>query len=60
MRVNALDRLLLEVEKHDHHTVLGGGKPFKIKLIPCIFVDSVGGLVAFVRLSGTAKFTVKV
>ena len=41
MRVNALDRFLLEVEKHDHHEGLGRGNPFKIKLIPCIFVDSV-------------------
>lgn len=41
MRVNSLDIFLLEVEKHDHQTVLDRGKPFKIKLIPCIFVDSV-------------------
>lgn len=41
MRLNALDRFLLEVEKHDHHEGLGRGNPFKIKLIPCIFVDRV-------------------
>ena len=42
MRVNSLDIFLLGVEEHDHHKGLGRGKPFKIKLIPCIFVDSVG------------------
>ena len=42
------------------YTVLGPSKPFKIKLIPCIFVDSVHQFVTFVRLRSTAKFTAKV